>query len=125
VSLTTSLSTGIQLVSGGSNAYTLGSFYAVSGDTTPCEARKINPCTADEPLVGLGAGQYILELVEADDPPEDASGTITLTIPGLTFVSVQNSATGSILNPTSASFSLIGGSGTLNHVYFTLVQAAQ
>jgi subtilisin family serine protease len=125
VSLTTSLSTGIQIVSGGSNQYTLGSFYAVSGDTTPCEARNSNPCTADEPLVGLGAGQYILELVEADDPAEDASGTITLTIPGLTFASVQNSATGTILNPTSASFSLIGGSGTLNHVYFTLVQAAQ
>ncbi len=127
VSLTTSLSTGIQIVSAGSNSYTLGSFYGLTGQTfpfPPCEGRKSNSCTADESLFNLGAGQYVLELVEADDPAKDASGTITLTVPGLTFVSVQNSATGSIQNSTSASFSLIGGNGTLNHAYFTLQQAS-
>ena len=124
VTLSTTLSLGIQFVSAGSNTYALGSFYSIFGNTTPCEARVTNACTADELLPILTpASNYLLTIEEVDDPPEDASGTITLTIPGLTFVSVQNSATGSIVNPTTASFSLIGGNGTLEIARFTLQQA--
>jgi beta-lactam-binding protein with PASTA domain/subtilisin family serine protease len=123
VSLSLTLRTGIQIVAG--NSLTLGSFYSIFGDTTPCEARPSNSCVADQPAFQLAPGQYVLEIAEADDPPEDAFGTIQLTAPGLTFVSVQNSATGSIVNPTNAEYSLIGANGSLKFAYFTLQQAAQ